>query len=145
MLILKDVMIALWENETKRRWEKRKGKEEGKGVCSCGGATGNYRCSAQSVRSRAECCRGNWSKLIYRSAAHLEGCWLCFAKPKEWPRIRSFDWNKDGTEGSFLTLEKDGETNTFCLLAQEIAVNKGSLPRLCSYQPTPLRWQVWLG
>lgn len=49
-----------------------------------GGATGSYRvCSAKSIRSQADCCHGNVPKIIYRSAAHLEGCWLCFAKPKK--------------------------------------------------------------
>ena len=80
--------------------ERQGGEEEG-----VLGIRGWRLCSAKRIRSQADCCYGNWPKLIYRSAAHLEGCWLCFAKPKLWPRIRSSDWNKDGTEGSFLTLE----------------------------------------
>lgn len=71
----------------------------GEAAGSCGlGAAG-------SSGSQAAGCRGSRSKLICRSAAHLDGRWLCFAKPKEWPRIRSLDWNKNGTKHSFLTLE----------------------------------------
>lgn len=70
---------------------------------------------------------------------------MCFAKPKEWPRIRSFDWNKDGTEGSFLTLEQDGETDTFCLLAEEMAVNKGLIAKALFVPARLTPWQAWLG
>lgn len=121
-------------------------RRRGRGDVHGGRAAGSCRlCSAKSIGSQADCCHGNPSKLIYKSATHLKGCWLCFAKPKEWPRIRSFNWNKDGTEGSFLTLEQDGETNTFCLLAEEIAVNKRLIAKALLIPACPTQWQARLG
>lgn len=99
----------------------------------------------QSIGSQVDCCHGNSSKLIYRSAANHTGCWLCVARLEVWPRIRVFDWDKDGTGGSFLTLEQDGETNTFCLSAEAIAVNN-RLPAKAPLVPArPTQWQACLG
>lgn len=126
------------QKQRQRREEVRK---IGRGGVRGGGAAGSSRwCSARSFGSQADCCHGKQSNLIYKSAAHLKGQWLCFAKSKECPGIRSSDWNKNGTEGSFLTLKQDREINTFCLLAKEIAVNKGFIAKqlVSSHQPTPL-------
>lgn len=56
-----------------------------------------------------------------------------------------FDVDKHGTGGLFLTLEQDGETNTFCLLAEAITINRALSAKALLVPGCPTQWQAWLG
>lgn len=65
--------------------------------------------------------------------------------PKSCLESNFFDWDEHGIEGSFLTLEQDGEANTFCWLDEAIAVNNGLIAKALLIPACPTQQQARLG
>lgn len=73
-----------------------------------------------------------------------KGVSCALPSPKSGLELDLLIWDRDGTEGSFLTLEQNRETNTFCLLAEGIAVNERLSAKALLVPARPSQRQAWL-